>query len=54
MQSMKQFEHYIGGASVKPAGVTGEWGAEAIREYLRTKCVWIRTVVRVANPSIRR
>jgi aldehyde dehydrogenase (NAD+) len=38
----------------KNSGIGRESGAEAIREYLHTKCVWISTDLDVPNPFIRR
>jgi len=38
----------------KSSGIGRESGAEAIKEYLHTKCVWISTDLDVPNPFIRR
>jgi (Z)-2-((N-methylformamido)methylene)-5-hydroxybutyrolactone dehydrogenase len=39
---------------MKRSGIGRESGSEAIGEYLDTKCVWIATDSKVANPFIRR
>jgi len=38
----------------KRSGIGRESGADAIKEYLETKCVWISTDLDVPNPFIRR
>jgi aldehyde dehydrogenase (NAD+) len=38
----------------KQSGIGRESGAEAIKEYLETKCVWISSDLDVPNPFIRR
>ena len=38
----------------KESGIGRESGAEAIKEYLHTKCVWISSDLDVPNPFIRR
>jgi (Z)-2-((N-methylformamido)methylene)-5-hydroxybutyrolactone dehydrogenase len=38
----------------KRSGIGRESGAEAIKEYLQTKCVWISSDLDVPNPFIRR
>ena|SRR5579862_5344877 len=38
----------------KNSGIGRESGADAIKEYLETKCVWISTDLDVPNPFIRR
>jgi aldehyde dehydrogenase (NAD+) len=38
----------------KDSGIGRESGADAIREYVETKCVWISTDLDVPNPFIRR
>ncbi|HEY5754313.1 MAG TPA: aldehyde dehydrogenase, partial [Steroidobacter sp.] len=39
---------------MKRSGIGRESGADAIREYLDTKCVWMSSDLNVANPFIRR
>ncbi|RZK88787.1 MAG: aldehyde dehydrogenase family protein, partial [Methylobacterium sp.] len=38
----------------KESGIGRESGADAIHEYLDTKCVWISSDLDVPNPFIRR
>jgi len=38
----------------KESGIGRESGTEAIKEYLRTKCVWISSDLDVPNPFVRR
>ena len=38
----------------KDSGIGRESGADAVNEYLQTKCVWISTDLDVPNPFVRR